>query len=249
MNTIRKKISIGFIALSIVLFCAVIINVFEITRLRNSTQEVIAEGTDVTEYATRMLNALQKQNRAVLNMVILGESASSAEYHEGVYELNAAILEAMERNPSHAMLDNIYNTYQTYHAIVESHSLYGDGEEDKAWFTDSYVEAYYGVDSAIKSYMTSPKSSVAVRMSKLETNIYKTITPSVLTLLVAGLILLLFYFFIDTYYTKPVRRISRSLDAYVKSRVPYQVKLEEKSELTSLNDNIVELIGHIKKQQ
>ena len=111
------------------------------------------------------------------------------------------------------------------------------------------MEAYYALDSAIKSYITSPKSSVALRMSRLESNIYKTITPSVLTLLVAVLILLLFYFFIDTYYTKPVRKISRSLDNFLKNRVPYQVKIEEKSELSSLNDNIIEIIGHIKKQQ
>ena len=86
-------------------------------------------------------------------------------------------------------------------------------------------------------------------MSKLENNIYKTITPSMLTLLVAVLILLLFYFFIDTYYTKPVRRISTSLDNFVQNKVPYQVKIEEKSELSSLNDNIIEIINHNKKQQ
>ena len=247
MKTIRRKILIGFLALSVVLFCAVIINVFEITRLQKSTEEVIAEGAETTEYATRMLNALQKQNRAVLNMLILGESASSAEYYEGVYELNAVILEAMESKPS-ASLTAINDANTNYHDIVELHSL-NSSNDDKAWFTESYVEAYYSLDRAIKSYMTSPKSSVAVRMTKLENSIYKTMTPSILTLLVAVLILMLFYFFIDIYYTKPVSRISRSLDNYLKAKVPYQVKLEEKSELSSLNDNIIEIIGHIKKQQ
>lgn len=238
----------GFIALSLVLFCAVIINIFEITRLRINTEKIIAEGVESTEYATRMLNALQKQNRAVLNMVILGESASSAEYHDGVFELNAAILEAMDKHPSNASLSAIYDANQNYHNIVELHSLSGDESNDKAWFTDSYVEAYYSLDSAIKNYMSSPKNSVAMRISQLENNIYKTFTPSVLTLIVALLILLLFYFFIDTYYTKPVRQISRSLDGYLKNKVPYLVKIEEKSELSSLNDNISELISHTKKQ-
>ena len=41
MKTIRRKISAGFLALSLVLFCAVIINIFEITRLENDTEEVI----------------------------------------------------------------------------------------------------------------------------------------------------------------------------------------------------------------
>lgn len=249
MKSIRRKISIGFIALLVVLFCAIVINIFELSRLRNSTEEIIAEGAESTEYASRMLNALQKQNRAVLNMVFTEQDTSSVEYHEGVYELNSAIMEAMERNPNSTFLEKIYEANLVYHNIVEQHSLSQEESDDRAWFVDSYVESYYALDSAIKSYMTSPKSSVAVRMSRLESNIYKTITPSVLTLLVAVLILLLFYFFIDTYYTKPVKKISKSLDDYTKNRIPYQITIEEKSELSSLNDNIIEIINHNKKQQ
>ena len=249
MKTIRKKISMGFIALSVVLLCAIVINIFELTRLSQSTEEIIAEGAESTKYATRMLNALQKQNRAVLNMVLTGSATSSSEYQEGVVELNSAIVEAMESNPTSTLLGNVYDANSVYHNIVEQHSLSQNQNDDRAWFVESYVESYYALDSAIKSYMTSPKSSVAVRMSKLENNIYKTITPSMLTLLVAVLILLLFYFFIDTYYTKPVRRISTSLDNFVQNKVPYQVKIEEKSELSSLNDNIIEIINHNKKQQ
>ncbi len=249
MNTIRKKISLGFIALTFVLFCAVIINIYEISRLRSSTEEVIAEGAAATNYATRMLNALQKQNRAVLNMVIFGQMGSSAEYHEGVYELNSAIMEALEKNPSSVNLSAIYEANKSYHNIVELHLLEGVASDEKAWFMDSYIEGYYALDSAIKSYMTSPQSSVAVRMSSLESSVYKTMTPSVLTLLVAVLILFLFYFFIDTYYIKPVRQISRSLDGYLKNKVPYQVKIEEKSELSSLSEGVSELISYIKKQQ
>lgn len=249
MYTIRKKISVGFIALSLVLFCAIIINIFEISRLRSSTQEIIAEGAENTEYTSRMLTALQKQNRAVLDMVLTDSDTSSTEYHEGVYELNSAIVEAMERNPNSTHLAAIYDANTLYHNTVEQHSVSQNESDDRAWFVDSYVEAYYALDSAIKNYMSSPKNSVAIRMSRLESNIYKTITPSVLTLLVAVLILLLFYFFIDTYYTKPVKRISKALDNHLKNKMPYQVNIEEKSELSSLNDNIVEIISHIKKQQ
>lgn len=249
MKSIRKKVSLGFIALSVVLFCAVVINIFEIGRLRSSTEEIIAEGTESTNYASRMLNALQKQNRAVLNMVLTGLTTTSDDYHEGVYELSSSISEAMEHNPSSTLLPAINEAYALYHNIVEQHTLSEGITDDRVWFMEKYVEAYYALDSAIKSYMTSPKNSVAVRMSRLESNIYKTITPSVLTLLVALLILLLFYFFIDTYYTKPVKRISTALDNYTKNKVPYQVKIDEKSELSSLSDNIAEIISHTKKQQ
>lgn len=249
MNTIRRKISIGFIAVLIVLLCAVIINIFELNRLRSSTEAAIEESTQSTEYASRMLNALQTQNRSVLNMVLLEQSIASSEYHNGVYELNAALLEAMENNPDSPYLKAIYDANSHYHSIIEHHSPNLIGQEEERWFMDSYVKSYYALDSAIKSYMTSPRSSVALRVSKLENDVYKTITPSVLTLIIAVSILLLFYFFIDTYYTKPVRQISRSLDNYMKNRIPYQMKIEAEGELAQLNENIAELISQNKKQQ
>lgn len=247
MKTIRRKISVGFIALLIVLVCAVVINVFELSRMRTDTEQIIADGTMSTEYAGRMLDALQKQNRAILTMVILNSSTPDEGFGEGVVELNAALLEAMELAPESKSLQYIYDANIQYHSIIEQHSPSNNAEADKEWFMNSYIESYYVLDSAIKSYMTSPKSSVAVRMSNLESNIYKTITPSVLTLLVAVLILTLFYFFIDIYYTKPVKRISRALNAYVKHKVPYQVKMDENNELSLLNGDIIELINNIKK--
>lgn len=249
MKTIRKRISLGFLALTIVLFCAVVINVLELNRMRTNTEEIIAEGTRSSEYATRLLGAIQMQNRAVLNMVITNSSSLTEGYHDGILEFNSALLEAMEHNPQSSYLQAIYDANLSYRSIVEQHSPNNTEMADMKWFMDSYLKAYYAVDSAIKLYMTSPKTSVAVRMTSLEQNTYKTVTPSVLTLLVAVIIIALFYFFIDTYYTKPLRRISSSLEGYVKSKVPYMVKIEEKSELASLNENIKELITHSHKQQ
>lgn len=249
MKTIRKKISIGFIALLVVLVCSVVINVFELNRMRDDTEHIIAESTKSTEYAGRMLDALQKQNSAVLNMVTFNSESPSEGFGDGIVEFNAALLEAMDKAPESAALKNIYEANIHYHNIIDQHSPSNNEAADKEWFMDSYIDAYYNLDSAIKSYLTSPKNSVTMRVSNLESDVYKTITPSVLTLLVAVLILLLFYFFIDTYYTKPVKRISRSLDAYVKNKVPYQVKLDEHNELSQLNDDIVELINNLKKYQ
>ncbi len=249
MNTIRKKISVGFIAVSILLICAIAINIFEIKRLGSRADRVIDEGVQHTEYATQMLNALQKQNRAVLNMIILGNGTTSAEFSKGSEEFSKVLSNAMKHNVGNRELGNIQSANKKYLNIVELHSSESSIEENREWFMNTYVEGYYALDDAIKKYMTTPQeSAVAEHVSTLEDNIYKTITPSVLTLLITILILALFYYFIDTYYTKPVRKISRALDNYAKNKVPYLVKIEEKSELSLLNDNIAELINHNKKQ-
>ena len=96
MRTIRKRISWGFIALSCVLVGSGIINIAEMGRLRKATENIIDAGMQSTEYATDMLNALQKQNSAVLGMVILNNATPSENYHNGVYEFNAALMKATD---------------------------------------------------------------------------------------------------------------------------------------------------------
>ena len=138
----------------------------------------------------------------------------------------------------------IYDANEKYHAIVQKHAATITTEAaDREWYMSSYVDAYYALDTAIKSYMSSPKSSLAVRMSKIEHNIYKTITPSILTLIIAIVIVCMFYFFIDTYYTRPVQRISKALGYHLQSKLPYKVKVDDKGEIAELNENIISLIA------
>ncbi len=250
MNTIRRKISTGFVALSFVLFCAVALNIFELRRMSREAEESIQQSNQSMEYATRMLDALQEQNRAILNMVIRSDSIPPADYNIGIVQLGSVILEAKEEEyPNNAALDKIENSLRKYNDTIEQHATYSSEDDDRAWFMDTYVEDYYALDSAIKAYITSPKGSVSERISELEDNVYKTFTPSVLTLLVAVIILLMFFFFIDTYYTKPVRRISKALDNTLKNNVPYQVKIDEQNEISQLNDNITEMVSYIRKQK
>lgn len=249
MRTIRKRISWGFVALSCVLIGSGIINLMEMNRLHNDTKAVIDAGVQSTEYATTMFNALQKQNSAVLAMVTLNEPTPSEEYHSGVYEFNTALLKATEAAINPNSVDRIYKANKNYHNIVELHSPDNTEVADRNWFMTSYLEAYYALDSAIKYYMTSPNTSISARTASLEENIYRTFTPSILTLIVALVVTLLLFFFIDTYYIRPVKRIGKGLNSFITTNSPYHVKIEDKSELTTLNDNIDELVGRIKKQQ
>ena len=57
MKSIRRKISVGFIALIVVLFFSGVIAYAEMSRLRRDTEVVIEQGAQATEFAKSMLNA------------------------------------------------------------------------------------------------------------------------------------------------------------------------------------------------
>ncbi|MDY3979679.1 MAG: hypothetical protein SOZ00_06630 [Tidjanibacter sp.] len=238
---IRKKISIGFISVGMVLLLSGAISVGEMSRLRSGAEQIVEASTRNAELSKRMLNALQLQNSAVLEMVFTSRAVDDR-YYTGIYDFNVALLDATETIGDRAELDDIYNANERYHNIIDNHSAETADSESSKWFLDSYVEAYYALDLAVKNYMTSPHSSLSMRLKSLETNVYKTITPSIMTMIVSILIVLMFYFFVDIYYVKPILKINRSLGLHLHQRVPYEVKIEEQNEISELNDNIHQLI-------
>ena len=54
----RKKISIGFISLALVLLLAGAVSVYELQRLRNQSEEIVALNMRNTELADRMLTEI-----------------------------------------------------------------------------------------------------------------------------------------------------------------------------------------------
>ena len=79
----RKKISIGFISLALVLLLAGAVSVYELQRLRNQSEEIVALNMRNTELADRMLTALQSQNSAILRMIFSDATTPDAGYELG----------------------------------------------------------------------------------------------------------------------------------------------------------------------
>ncbi len=246
---IRKRITIGFLSLALLLFFAGIISMFELDRLRNHAQEIIESSLQNTELSKQMLNAVQIQNRAILQMIILQQPVPDSDYEAGVAKFNEAISAATVTVRDRAELERIYAANDAYRDIVNTHLTDPGHTRNTDWFLNTYLEAYYDLDTAIKEYMTSPQTSIATRTLLLEENAYKTITPSIITLCVAILIVLMFCFFIDLYYVKPILKINEGLRGYLDSHLPFNPTFDGGDELASLKTRIEELIGQIRTQK
>ncbi|MBR4064165.1 MAG: hypothetical protein IKK02_02765 [Tidjanibacter sp.] len=252
---LRKRISIGFMSLVALLFFAVAISVAELGRLRSDAREIVDAGKRGNDLAAMMMSGLQKQNSAILRMVATEHITPDSEYDEGKKEFENAYAEAMEVMIHGTDLDAVTTAEENYRSVVESYlspapapitndstGMLEPFRPDAKKFLEEYLPVYYSLDEAVKRYMASPQSSIARRTAMVEDNAYRTITPSIITLLVAILVVLMFHFFIDIYYIKPVLRINKSLEQYLATRVPFAPKVDGENEISGLRDNIEKLI-------
>lgn len=237
----RKKISIGFISLALVLLFAGGISMYESYRLSKQAHEVIEQNNRNTLLANRMVTALQTQNSSILNMLFLGDSLPDADYSIGKTAFDNAFTEAAETSTDKTDLTTIYDLRQQYNQVINTF-LNGETKMNDA-FLSFYMESYYALDQALTDYLISPDNSVESRAATLEKNVYKTITPSILTLIVAIIIVLMFFFFIESYYVRPLTSIYKSLKNSLSHHIPFDPKFESNDdELNGMKEMIAELI-------
>lgn len=248
MEGMRKKITVGFLSLAILLFFSGMISLFELNRLSHTTQVLLDTSKKNMEIAKRMLDAVQDQNTALLQMVVLGDNSYDSLYMTGVRDFDNALLEATVTIRDLSQLDSVYSARQRYNSIIETH-LDSDRANNIHWFVNIYKTSYYDLTSSIKNYMIASQNILGLKAAQLESTAYRAITPGILALSVAIIILLMFLFFIDLYFVKPVIGIQRSLKGYISSKVPFSVKMEGKDEVHELKEEVEELITMYKNKK
>lgn len=214
---------------------------YESHRLSEQAHEVIELNNRNTLLANRMVTALQTQNSSILQMLLSGESLPDEDYSIGKTAFDNAFTEAAETSNGKRDLMAIYDSRQQYNKVINT---FLNGETTKSdTFLPLYIESYYALDLALTNYLISPDSSIASRAVMLEKNVYKTITPSILTLIVAIIIVLMFFFFIESYYVHPLTSIYKSLKNHLSHRIPFDPKFESNDdELNGMKEMIADLI-------
>ena len=119
--------------------------------------------------------------------------------------------------------------------------------DNEGWYDNEYKALYDKLVDNIEAYMTHTHSSLAPRAEKLIKNSHRSIAPVFLTLVVMIAIMLMFYYFIQTYCVKPITKMNKALSDYLTYRLPFSVKAELNDELKEMNDNIETLIAQARQ--
>ncbi len=245
---IRKKIMIGFLSLAALLFFAGMVSLVELLRLSKTTQVLLDSSTRNIELSRQMLDAVQKQNTALMQMVVAGRMEYDSLFLAGKRKFDRALAQATVTVRDLSELDSVYNARSHYNDVIAD-QLKVSGKNNTEWLVGVYNKAYYDLTSAVKNYMVSSQGSLGTRATQLEGNAYRAISPSIITLGVVILIVLMFFFLIDLYYIRPVLKITKGLDDYLSQKIPFNVKMEGKDEVFKLKEQIESLILIIKNKK
>lgn len=244
----RRKIFWGFGMLALLLFVAGMFSFFELRRLSNTTRTLIQSGKHNIESAKQMLDAVNDQNVALLQMIVVGQRRSSdslllageQDFEKALSDISLTIGELSE-------LDSIYVARDRYDNLV-AEFLKEPHVDMEDWFTNHYRDTYNNLIAKIKSYLFVSQRNLGEKAERLEGDAYRVITPTLFALVVAILLCAMLVYFIDLYFVSPVVRLNKALHKVTALKQPLDVKVEGKDEVFELKEQIEALVLLLKKQ-
>ena len=216
---IREKIRLGFLALGLLLFFSGLISFFELSKLSRSTQSMLGASLKNMELSKTMLDAVQDQNTALLQIIVSGRSdrESDSLLHAGREKFEAAISDAKISIRDLQGFDSVYAANISYNETVGAYLRDSLRKENVDWFVDIYKTSYSDLTSSIKNFMVSSQNMMDAKARRLEDNAYRATMPGFIALVIAIVIVLIFYYFVNLYYAENRQRsesLSRFEDAF-----------------------------------
>ena len=246
---IREKIRLGFLSLGLLLFFSGVISYFELNRLSVSTQSMLGASLRNMELSKTMLDAVQDQNTALLQMIVSGTRNSDSLLVAGRQRFESAVGEAGTAIRDLQRVDSIYAASIRYNEVVNSYLRDSLTHDNMGGFVEIYKTSYSALTSSIKNFMVSSQRAMDTKAKRLEDNAYRATIPGFVALLIAMVIVGIFYYFINLYYIDPVLRITGGLKAYLNSRIPFKVTVEGRDEVYRLKEYVESLIDQLKSRR
>ncbi len=240
---IKRKIIVGFISIGTLLFLSGLISSFELIRFNSSTYDIMKDSRQSVENSAKMLDAIQKQNTALLLGITDSTGIYDSIFNAAAYEFQRALATVSTKFASEQARVKIVNANNAYTTILNAKP----NDITLEWFSDVYKIPYYNLTFAIKEFMLITQGNIISSTEDLHKNAYRASMIGIIALAAGVLLILLFFFMVNSFFISPVLKIHNSLKRAITLKIPYKVVIDTEDELKILNENIGNLIEKNRK--
>ena len=97
--------------------------------------------------------------------------------------------------------------------------------------------------------MVQSQEEVLNQTKLIENNAYRSNMQGIMSQAIAIIIIVMFYFMLDTYFIKPVTAITTALRNHLVHNTPFDVNFEGKDEVSNLKEYISQLIRKLRSEK
>jgi large-conductance mechanosensitive channel len=252
---IRKKVVFGFVIIALVLFTSGIISLFQLMQIEKVVSDMTANNIRSIEAAGRISDEAKTQTWKILDVMHDNSQGDEAKIvlNDTLYiKCLDFIAQNITIDEEKRMFDALYANYLSFKyqtQLLDSVFIADDMTVRNDWFNTMYRPVYESFaksanDLGILNQNTMSKNSTAIR-----DNFYRLVIPLIVALAVGLFLVIMFNYFINSYFINPVLKIINGIKEYSENKQPYNVKIDTRDEIYELNREIKSLISHIKPKE
>ena len=263
MTGIRKRITIGFLSIIVLLFFSGLVSLFELSHMSTDIDLILASNRKSIAISESMLNAIRASDRAVISYAVLRDTSYVDSCRSRFIDLSIKIEQARleTSNSAASLFDSLDASAGRLNGVFEqlrksrnvekslradslwSGNISFDGTE---WYDKEYMPVYDMASDQIIRLLSHAQNSLTPRAERLGRNAYRAVTPVFISLVVMIVILLMFYYFIMIYSVNPIVEMNKSLGDWIRYKLPFTIKAECRDELEELKTKIESVTSNAK---
>ena len=263
MTGIRKRVTIGFLSIVVLLFFSGLVSLFELNHMSADIDIILSTNRKSIKIAEGMLDAIRANDRAVMRYAVMRDTSYLDSCRICFMDLSNKIADARQETSNSAaslfdLLDESVGQLnggfeRLRQSKVVENSILPDSlrvglkpYDGEVWYDEVYLPVYNMTCDQITQLLTHSQSYLTPRAERLSRNAYRAVTPVFISLVVMIVILLMFYYFIMIYTVKPIVEINKSLGDWMRYKLPFTVKAECRDELEELKTKIESVTSNAK---
>ena len=263
MTGIRKRVSIGFLSIVVLLFFSGLVSLFELNHMSADIDIILSTNRKSIEISEGMLDAVRANDRAVMRYAVMRDTSYLDSCRMRFMDLSNKIAQARQETSNSAaslfdlldesvgQLNGVFVQLKQSNAVEnsmlpDSMRVGQQPYDGDVWYDEVYMPVYNKTCSQITQLLTHSQSYLTPRAERLSRNAYRAVTPVFISLVVMIVILLMFYYFIMIYTVKPIVEINKSLGDWIRYKLPVIIKAECRDELEELKSKIESVTSNAK---
>jgi len=153
---IRRKISLGFVIIGVILFISSVISVFEFSRMRHSVTSLMKDNINSINTSRLLLELTDEYNFELLSRVIKDSTASSADiiFDDRFDNYIGTIKKSFTSVEEVAVADSLSNAYSDYIAVINRTPdiMVQDVAARIDWYQKELRPVYYNLKNTRNSW-------------------------------------------------------------------------------------------------
>lgn len=245
---IKGKVFLGSMVIGLILLISCIISFVEFERLSKYVSSILTDNITSVNTSRNLMNVCEEYNTYILEQIGMG--GTSGDLPE--FDANHDFLTHYESLKNHftipqekVMADSVLYAFVAYmHVVHEASEVWDEGyTQRRDWYFDRLQGVYEKLKGYIQKLTLLSQNALAENYYSLNDRFYRSITPTIVASCVGIILVILFSYFINVFFTSPVIRINKGLKSYREYNKGYDVKFDYGGDqMQELNENVREII-------